>query len=134
MEQAPATASTSLTEVIAALAQAVEAHDAGKAMALYPELKEPRFLKQVEPSHHLFVGQAAAAQGQYELAVKALESAADVAPDGPEASRALVLLARVYAERLQKPERAASIYRYVVHRYPDTDASRFAQAHLPPAS
>jgi Tetratricopeptide repeat len=134
MEQAPATASTSLTETVTALAQAVEAQDAGKALALYPELKEPRFLKQVDPSHHLFVGQAAAAQGQYELAVKALESAADVAPDGPAASRALVLLARVYAERLQEPERAASIYRYVVHRYPDTDASRFAQAHLPPAS
>jgi tetratricopeptide (TPR) repeat protein len=132
--EAPATAPLPLTEAISALAQAVEAHDASKALALYPELKEPRFLKQVEPSHHLFVGQAAAAQGQYELAVKALESAADVAPDGPAASRALVLLARVYAERLQELERAESIYRYVVHRYPDTDASRFAQAHLPPTS
>lgn len=82
----------------------------------------------------MFVGQAATAEGQYALAVKALESAADVAPDGPAASRALVLLARVYAERLQEPERAASIYRYVVHRYPNTDASRFAQAHLSPTS
>jgi TolA-binding protein len=57
-----------------------------------------------------------------------------VAPDGPSASRALVLLARVYAERLQEPERAESIYRYVVHRYPGTEASRFAQAHLSPTS
>jgi tetratricopeptide (TPR) repeat protein len=133
-ELAPTTGLSPIAETISALAQAVEAHDASKALALYPELKEPRFLKQVDPSHHLFVGQAAAAQGQYELAVKALESAADVAPDGPAASRALVLLARVFAERLQEPERAASIYRYVVHRYPDTDASRFAQAHLPPTS
>lgn len=121
-------------EMLAALAQAVEARDTGKALSLYPELKEPRFLKQVDASHHLFVGQAAVAQGQYELAVKALESAADVAPDGPAASRALVLLARVYAERLKEPERAESIYRYVVHRYPNTDASRFAQAHLSPTS
>ena len=58
-----------------------------KALALYPELQEPRLLKQVDAAHHLFVGQAAAAQGQYALAVKALESAADVAPDGPSASR-----------------------------------------------
>jgi tetratricopeptide (TPR) repeat protein len=123
-----------ITETLAALAQAVEARDTGKALSLYSELKEPRFLKQVDPAHHLFVGQGATAQGQYELAVKALESAADVAPDGPAASRALVLLARVYAERLQEPERAQSIYRYVVHRYPNTDASRFAQAHLSPTS
>lgn len=134
VEDVPATAATPVTDTLAALAQAVEAHDVGKALALYPELKEPRFLKQVDPSHHLFVGQSAAAQGQYELAVKALETAADVAPDGPAASRALVLLARVYAERLHEPERAASIYEYVVHRYPDTDASRFAQARLPPTS
>ena len=134
VEAVPATAPTPVTDTVAALVQAVEAQDAGKALALYPELKEPRFLKQVDPSHHLFVGQAAAAQGQYELAVKALEAAADVAPDGPAASRALVLLARVYAERLHEPERATSIYEYVVHRYPDTDASRFAQARLPPTS
>jgi hypothetical protein len=127
-------AAAAMTETLSALAQAVEARDTGKALALYPELREPRFLKQVEPAHHLYVGQAAAAQGQYALAVKALEAAADVAPDGPSASRALVLLARVYAERLQEPERAESIYRYVVHRYPGTEASRFAQAHLSPTS
>jgi tetratricopeptide (TPR) repeat protein len=130
----PAAAPAPITETLSALAQAVEARDTSKALALYPELQEPRFLRQVDPSHHLFVGQAAAAQGQYPLAVKALEFAADVAPDGPAASRALVLLARVYAERLQEPERAQSIYRYVVHRYPDTDASRFALARLSPTS
>lgn len=123
-----------IAETISTLAQAIEAHDADRALALYPSLKEPRFLKQLPPAHHLFVGQAATARGQYALAVQALESAADVAPDSPEASRALVLLARVYAERLQESERAASIYRYVVHRYPNTDASRFAQARLPPTS
>ncbi|WP_224245921.1 tetratricopeptide repeat protein [Hyalangium gracile] len=127
-------ASASLTETLSALTQAVGAQDSGKALALYAGLSEPRFLKQVEPAHHLFVGQAAVAQGQYPLAVKALETAADVAPDGPEASRALVLLARVYGERLKEPERAASIYRYVVHRYPNTDASRFASRHLSPTS
>jgi tetratricopeptide (TPR) repeat protein len=132
--EAPAALPSSITETLAALAQAVGAQDAGKALPLYAELREPRLLKQLEPAHHLFVGQAAVAQGQYALAVKALETAADVAPDGPSASRALVLLARVYAERMKDPERAQSIYRYVVHRYPNTDASRFALAHLSPTS
>jgi hypothetical protein len=131
---APEEAAGTMAETISALTQALEAQDVKRALSLYPELREPRFAKQVAPAHHLLVGQAAVAQGQYELAVKALESAADVAPDSPEASRALVLLARVYGERLREPERAASIYRYVVHRYPDTDASRFALARLPPTS
>ena len=122
------------TETLAALAQAVKGQDTSKALALYTEFREPRDLKQIDAAHHLFVGQSATAQGKYELAVKALETAADVAPDGPEASRALVLLARVYAERLKEPERAQSIYRYVVHRYPNTDASRFAQRHLSPTA
>jgi hypothetical protein len=133
-EEVPATLPSSITETLSALAQAVGAKNADKALPLYAELKEPRFLKQLEPAHHLFVGQAAVAQGQYELAVKALETAADVEPDGPSASRALVLLARVYAERMRDPERAQSIYRYVVHRYPNTEASRFALAHLAPTS
>jgi TolA-binding protein len=55
-----------------------------------------------------------------------------VAPDTPTAPRALVLMARVLGERLSEPGRASEVYRYVVHRYPDTDASRFAAARLPP--
>jgi hypothetical protein len=133
-EPDPAFVPQPIAETISELAQAVEARDIGKALALYPALREPRFIKQVDPAHHLFVGQSAVAQGLYDMAVKALESAADVAPDGPAASRALVLLARVYAERLKEPERARNIYRYVVHRYPNTDASRFAKAHLSPTS
>ncbi len=130
----PPAEASSMAETISALLQAVEARDVGRALALYPALQEPRFVKQVDAAHHLFVGQAAAAKGEYALAARALESVADVAPDAPEASRALVLLARLYGERLQEPERAANIYRYVVHRYPNTDASRFAQARLPPTS
>lgn len=125
---------TSEPESLTALHRALEAQDTEQSLALYPSLREPRLVKQVSSAHHLFVGQAAVARGQYELAVKALEASADVAPDSPEASRALVLLARVYGERLREPERAQSIYRYVVHRYPNTDASRFALAHLPPTS
>jgi TolA-binding protein len=83
---------------------------------------------------HLFVGQASAAQGDNALAVRALESAADAAPDDPLAPRALVLLARVLGERMQEQTRAEDVYRYIVDRYPDTEASRFAQGRLPPTS
>lgn len=117
---------------LASLAQAVAARDVPQALALYPALQAvPEVRKAVEPAHHLFVGQAAAAQGDYTLAVQALEAAADVAPDAPTAPRALVILARVFGERLQEPERAEGIYRYIVHRYPDTDASRFAEQRIP---
>lgn len=117
---------------LATLAQAIEARDIAQALALYPALHAvPDAKKAVTPAQHLFVGQAAASQGQYELAVQALETAADIAPDEPTAPRALVMLARVYGERLQEPERAEGIYRYIVHRYPDTDASRFAAQRLP---
>lgn len=113
-----------------ALAQAVAAKDAAKALALYAGLQTPQDLKQVEAAQHFFVGQSAIARGEYALAVKALESAADVAPEAPLASRALVLQARVCAERLHDTERAQNLYRYILHRYPGTEASHFAQKHL----
>jgi hypothetical protein len=122
------------TERLEALATAVAAQNVSEALSLYPDLRDPRLSKQVAPEHHFFVGQSAATVGHYALAVQALEAVADVAPEGPLAPRALILMARLYAERLQDPTRADSIYRYVVHRYPDTDASRFALARLSPTS
>lgn len=115
------------------LSAAVQARDIPQALALYSELS---FLPKasIPPAVHLFVGQAAAAQGDNDLAVRALESTADSAPDDPLAPRALVLLARVLGERMQEATRAQDVYRYIVDRYPDTDASRFAQARLPPTS
>jgi hypothetical protein len=114
------------------LARAVQARDVLEALSLYAALDLPRTA--IAPELHLFVGQAAATYEDYALAVRALESAADVAPDDPIAPRALVLLARVLGERMQEPARARDVYRYIVDRYPDTDASRFARARLPPTS
>ncbi|MGZ3459455.1 MAG: tetratricopeptide repeat protein [Archangium sp.] len=137
-EQALATAaapesSPSPEARVQALAAAVRARDVAQALALYAELS---FLPKaaIAPAVHLFVGQASATQGDYALAVRALESAADSAPEDPLAPRALVLLARVLGERMQDATRAQDVYRYIVDRYPDTDASRFAQARLPPTT
>lgn len=115
------------------LAAAVRARDIPQALSLYSALG---FLPKsaITPEVHLFVGQAAASLGNNDLAVRALESAADSAPEDPLAPRALVLLARVLGERMREAARAQDVYRYIVDRYPDTDASRFAQARLPPTS
>ncbi|WP_147468366.1 tetratricopeptide repeat protein [Corallococcus interemptor] len=117
----------------AELAAAVEARDVAKALALYGALLVLPRLK-VSPAHHLFIGQAAAVEGDFPLSVKALEAAADSAPDAPTAPRALVLLARVQGEKMGNTVRAEEIYRYILHRYPDTEAARFAHARLAPAA
>ena len=120
-------------EGLSALASAVESRDIPQAMALYATLRgQPK--ARVPPAHHLFIGQAAAVEGNFPLAVQALESAADVAPDDPTAPRALVLLARVLGEKLQDTRRAEEVYRYVIHRYPDSGAARFARERVPPSA
>ncbi|WP_426750816.1 hypothetical protein [Myxococcus sp. Y35] len=120
-------------DALAALAAAVDARDVPLAMSLYATLRQQPHVR-VPPAHHLFVGQAAATEGNFPLAVQALESAADVAPEDPIAPRALVLLARVLGERMQDIPRAEEVYRYVLHRYPDTAAARFARERVAPTS
>ncbi|MFP2931737.1 tetratricopeptide repeat protein [Pyxidicoccus sp. 3LG] len=121
------------SEGLTALGSAVDARDVPQALALYATLSGvPK--ASVPPAHHLFVGQAAAVEGNFPLAVQALEAAADVAPDDATAPRALVLLARVLGERMQDVARAEEIYRYVLHRYPDSSAARFARERVPPSA
>lgn len=118
---------------LSALGAAVEARDVPQAMALYATLGQLPGVR-VPPAHHLFIGQAAAVEGNFPLAVQALERAADVAPDEDTAPRALVLLARVLGERMHEVARAEEVYRYVLHRYPDTSAARYARERVPPSS
>ncbi|QDE67712.1 hypothetical protein BHS09_12370 [Myxococcus xanthus] len=124
---------TSNDDPLEALAAAVNARDVPLAMSLYATVRQQSRLR-VPPEHHLFVGQAAAVEGNFPLAVAALESAADTAPDEPTAPRALVLLARVLGERMHDAPRAEEVYRYVLHRYPDTAAARFASERVAPTS
>lgn len=131
--EAPDAARRTAEADLSALASAVESRDIPQAMALYETLKgQPKV--RVPPAHHLFVGQAAAVEGNFPLAVQALESAADVAPDEPTAPRALVLLARVLGEKMRDSARAEEVYRYVLHRYPDSSAARFARERVAPSS
>ncbi|MBN8231553.1 hypothetical protein JYK02_28975 [Corallococcus macrosporus] len=132
-EPSAAEAEATRDQRLAELGAAVEARDVAKALALYGVLHVVPRLK-LSPAHHLFIGQAAAVEGDFPLSVKALEAAADAAPDEPTAPRALVFLARVQGEKLGNAVRAEEIYRYILHRYPDTDAARFAHARLTPAA
>ncbi|MCY1045325.1 hypothetical protein OV208_28675 [Corallococcus sp. bb12-1] len=118
---------------LAAFTKAVDARDVAQALALYAALRVLPRLK-LSPTHHLFVGQAAAVEGDFPLSVAALEAAADAAPEEPTAPRALVLLARVQGEKMGNTVRAEELYRYILHRYPETDAARFAHARVPPAA
>ncbi|TQF12436.1 tetratricopeptide repeat protein [Myxococcus llanfairpwllgwyngyllgogerychwyrndrobwllllantysiliogogogochensis] len=115
----------SATEQLSALATAVGGRDVPRALELYAALEQLP-ASRVPAEHHLFIGQAAAVEGNFPLAVAALERAADVAPDAPTAPRALVLLARVLGERMNEMARAEEVYQYVLHRYPDTSAARYA--------
>jgi hypothetical protein len=115
------------------VAEAITARDVAGALGAYRELVSSQ-LSSLQPDQHLFVARAAASGGDFPLAAKAFETAADVAPDAPTAPQALVLLARLCGERMGDPQRAQSVYRYIVHRYPNTDASRFAAQRLPPGA
>ncbi len=76
------------------------------------------------------IGQRAAARGRLSEAVRALKLAGSLRPHEPEAARACVILARLYAERLEDPASAQKLYRHVVRRYPASAAADFASAQL----
>ncbi|HEX8702108.1 MAG TPA: hypothetical protein VF815_24975 [Myxococcaceae bacterium] len=115
------------------VADAITAKDMAGALSAYRELVSAQ-LSSLPAEQHLFVARAAATGGDFPLAAKAFETAADVAPNAPTAPQALVLLARLCGERMGDAQRAQSVYRYIVHRYPNTDASRFAAQRLPPSA
>jgi len=77
------------------------------------------------------IGQRAAARGRLSEAVRALKLAGSLRPEDPDAPRACVILARLYAERLEDAGSAEKLFRYVVQRYPATPAAQFAAAQLP---
>jgi hypothetical protein len=82
------------------------------------------------PQIQLEEGQAAAARGDFDTAVRALRAAATEVPDHPIAPRACILLARIYSERLDDSVKGDELYRYVMKRYPSTSAAAFAERKL----
>jgi hypothetical protein len=109
------------------IGRALAAQDLPRAVSLYEA--NPRMPPhELTPDEHFAVGHAAANAGRFPLAVRALKVAAfsthAIAP------RALVILARVYAEGMKDPHSAASLFHETVKRYPGTPAAAFAHQQL----
>lgn len=115
----------------ARLARAVDGNALDEALALYRRL--PERPPPLPAACHVAVGQKAAAEGDYTLAVRALKQVAQHSPEDPLAPRSCIILARLYGERLGDEASARKLYQHVVRRYPGSDAARFAQSRLPPA-
>jgi hypothetical protein len=106
--------------------QALAANEEDRALTLYAAQAQP---PELTPQQHLVIGQAAVARNQHPLAEKALRAAAKN-PAAPETPRAMVLLARVYAEKLGDVETAKKIFSFVVQKFPGTSAAQFASSKL----
>ncbi|MHB8875689.1 MAG: B-box zinc finger protein [Myxococcaceae bacterium] len=118
-----------LPDAIGAICAAVAANELPRAAGLYAKAGVPEASLSAEV--HLAVGQSAATAGDYALAVRALKAAARD-PADPLAPKALVVLARVYGEKLGEPDAAARLYQHVLKSYPGTPAAKFAEGRLSP--
>jgi hypothetical protein len=105
----------------------VTGQDLARAMSLY-EANARLDPHQLTPDQHFAVGHAAANEGRFPLAVRALKAAAfsthAIAP------RAMIALARVYREGMHDPDSAASLFHEAVKRYPGTPVAAFAHEQL----
>jgi hypothetical protein len=111
----------------AAIIAAVGANTLAQAVILYGSASLDD--SQLPTQCHLAVGQAAATQGDFTLAIRALKAAAK--DQGDQISpKAFVLLARVYGEKLGDLATAEKIYRHVVQRFPGSPAAQFAQSRM----
>lgn len=123
----PAQATPDPGAAAAEVSRLVAANQLQQAAALYGALAEPA-AGALPAADHLAVGRRAAAEGNYPLAVKALKAAASSAD--PVAPNAMVILARLYGERMGQPAEAQQLYQAVLSRFPGTPAAKFAQERL----
>jgi hypothetical protein len=86
----------------------------------------------LDDESHVKIAQAFAARGRETFAAKLLHALLQRGPGSTVAPRAMVILARLYAERLGNPSEARKLYLTVVERFPGTEAARFAQARITP--
>jgi hypothetical protein len=76
------------------------------------------------------LAQAMATRNAYPSAATLLQGLISREPKGPATPRASIILARIYAERLNQPAQAKQIYAQVVERFPGTAAAKFAAEQL----
>jgi hypothetical protein len=113
----------------AEIVKAMEANDLETAVRIYgerPKLQANRLAIET----HLAIGRKAANTGNYDLAVRALRAAGTAHPDHPLAPKAFLILARVYGEAMHDAGMAQRIFRFVIDRYPDSEAATAAKSKL----
>lgn len=76
------------------------------------------------------LGKACAAQGQSQLAIRALQLAVEVAPQGPLAPQALLQAARICDEKLGNRARSNQLLHELAERHPESPEGRFASRRL----
>ncbi len=109
--------------------EALERNSVEDALAAYEQATEFE-VDALAPKDHLSLGQAAAARGKYQLAARALQAASGGPATDPDVPRALVILGRLYAERLGDPEGAQEAFTRVARQFPGTKAAEFARSRL----
>jgi hypothetical protein len=79
---------------------------------------------------HVEVARLLVGRGEVEAGANALRGLLLRTPQAAVAPQAMVLLARLLAERLGREEEARALFAQVVERFPGTEAARFAQGRL----
>jgi hypothetical protein len=119
-----------LEDPAALLRAALDGGDAAQAIARAAAHDVP--FEVLTSSQHLTLAQMLAGRGDPAGAAAGLRELLLRRPDDPVASRAMVVLARLCAERLDDAAEAQRLYRAVAARFPGTDAARFAAQRLVP--
>lgn len=120
----PVAASQSSLE--ARLTAALEARDAKLALEVYDAGAEAD--ETLPPALLLRLGQAAASLSLYRQALQALTAAGRHGT--PDASKALVIAARIFDERMRDTEAARRLFQQVVERFPGTQAADYSGRQL----
>ncbi|MBS2027132.1 MAG: hypothetical protein JST54_04435 [Deltaproteobacteria bacterium] len=115
-----------------ALVAAIGRGDVATALERYRQGDIPALA--IDPAQHLAVAQMFSTAGEPQIAAEVLRGIVMRTPKADVAPRALVILARLCAEKLGAPDEAMVVYRRVVEQYPDSDAARYARERLTSAA
>ena len=114
------------------LVSAIASGEVTTALEIYRQGEIPALA--IDPAQHLAVAQMFTSTGEPAIAAEVLRGIVMRTPKSDVAPRALVILARLCAEKLDAPDEAEAVYRRVVAQYPDSDAARYARERLTSAA
>jgi hypothetical protein len=126
-ERARRHAPIALEDPRAVVAEAVARKDLDAALAVLR--RKDTTLDALEAPVVVAMAQLLAGRGGFAEAAQVLRGVS-ARPAGPDTPRALVILARLYVERLGAAPEGMALYRRVVAEFPGTPAAEFAATQL----